>query len=533
MSQTTQKTLLFFIGAVTFAMLLAFGLARINRSKGLPFGILANIEGRVEVKSANKGPWLPPVDEDQIISGSMIRIGSNGTATLKFEGISVKLGPDCEVTTHSEISKNRRTSRWIHLKSGEIRVLSGDTSDEFYVQTDYGRTAINKSSDVIISHPAGQTFATVLVISGSTLMSDTSDSKTRPRQVSPTDGTILINSKSADALWPTHPAFNATFGSKEGHEAVTFSWGGRSDQLKADLLIRNLTTGELTTKDSAEPGVDITLPSGRYSWFLSSRGLVTAPRGFAITGSTAADDLPKTSTATTLAPPPPESPIVPAARDPVPDTAPVAAKPTDSSPSSSTAPTPGLNLNLKLLAPLKNAEIAVNDMAEQRAIWRANGVATAYELNIIGSAGNPSLHFKLEGHRTRQKLALLPPGRYSVQLRAGVGDGEFTPWVESFFDVVQTEVGQLAPTDVTLNTNPDRAPGQILVTWKKSAAPIYQVRVQSPGEPALIKRVKRSKILIPAVKRGQALLSVCALDAQGHIRGCAPEVVLPAPTPLR
>jgi hypothetical protein len=182
---------------------------------------------------------------------------------------------------------------------------------------------------------------------------------------------------------------------------------------------------------------------------------------------------------------------------------------------------------VELVSPKKESEVAVSDVSEQRIVWKTKGPATSFELDVLGSSGNPSLHFTLEGHRTRQKLKALPPGRYAVRLRATIDHETVTPWVESFFDVIQTEAGQLAPSDVTFSANPKQAPGKILIQWKKSSAPFYQLRVLSPGAPALIERLDKSQALIPAPKGGKASVSICALDANGHIRGCAPELTVP------
>ena len=140
------------------------------------------------------------------------------------------------------------------------------------------------------------------------------------------------------------------------------------------------------------------------------------------------------------------------------------------------------------------------------------------------------MRFILEGTRSRQKLTTLPPGRYAVRLRGIAGSGDKAlagEWAESFFDVIQTEAGQMAPTEVKASLYTKEKPSKLLIQWKKSPAPQYQVRVISAGEPATILRSKKSKVILPAPKSGTATVSLCALDANLHIRGCAPDVNVP------
>jgi hypothetical protein len=117
-----------------------------------------------------------------------------------------------------------------------------------------------------------------------------------------------------------------------------------------------------------------------------------------------------------------------------------------------------------------------------------------------------------------------------VRLRgiAGSGDSALAgEWAESFFDVIQTEAGQMAPTEVKGTLDSKETPSKLVIQWRKSPAPKYQVRVISAGEPATIIRAKKSKVVLPAPKSGKATISVCALDANLHIRGCAPDVSIP------
>ena len=117
-----------------------------------------------------------------------------------------------------------------------------------------------------------------------------------------------------------------------------------------------------------------------------------------------------------------------------------------------------------------------------------------------------------------------------MRLRGITGSGEKAlagDWSESFFDVIQTEAGQMAPTEVKATINTSEQPPKLIIQFKKSPAPQYQVRVISPGEPATILRSKKPKIILPAPKSGTATVSVCALDANLHIRGCAPDVNVP------
>ncbi len=542
MKPSPQKLLLFLLGAVTCAMLLAFGLARLNRPSTLPFGSLHSIEGRVEVKSPGSRQWLPPIDDDPVLSGTVIRVGSHGAATLKTDSITIKLGPDSELTTLTHDAKNKSLTRQVHLHSGEIRVIRTEKSPDFVIQTNFGRVIIDSSTDVVLTQPAGQKFATLAVISGST----TIHTDRNTRQITPTSGTVLIDNLTSQGLWATNPQFAEAFAGKEGHEAIVFKWGGRSEQLTGDLLIRNLTSGEMITKESATPGFEVTLPAGSYSWIVKAQGLVTSPRRFQITGhvtndaaetpaatSTAATTT-ATATATTTLPATAvvtESPTQPIAAEPkrqniAPSHVPTSEPTSQAEPVASNNPPPE-NVLLELLAPKKESQVAISDVSELRIVWKTKGPARSFELDVLGSAGNPSLQFSLEGHRTRQRLKPLPPGRYSVRLRANISEGQFTPWVETFFDVIQTEAGQLAPTDVTFTANPQQAPGKILIKWQKSTAPFYQVRVQPAGESARIERVNKSQVLIPLPKSGKAVVSICALDANGHIRGCAPEISVP------
>ena len=187
-------------------------------------------------------------------------------------------------------------------------------------------------------------------------------------------------------------------------------------------------------------------------------------------------------------------------------------------------------IKVKITDPKKSKAIPVTQTSEQRIKWESSGPAESFELEVLGSSGNPSLQFTLEGQRTRQKLTTLPPGRYTIRLRAIHRSGEISQpgeWEETFFDVIQTEAGQLSPTDVSAKLIPHTKPPQLLIQWKKSPAPQYQVRITSDGEEATILRSSKSKIKVPAPKSGTSNISICALDSNLRVRGCAPDVKFP------
>ena len=564
MNRTTQKIVFVLLGVVAIAMTLAFSLARLNRSNTPEFGTLGSIEGRVEVKTPGTGQWLPPIENDHILSGAFIRIGTNGAATLKSNGIKLALGPDSEIIAKVTGTHNRSETKSIHLHAGEIKVILNEKTSDFAIETDFGKLTTNPASELVLTHPAGQSFATLTVISGSAAITSGSDT----RQITPESGTVVVDNASRKALWAMTPGFEEVFAGKEGHDAIVFKWGGHEDQLIGNVLIRNLNTGEMTTLEGVRPGSEFTLPSGSYTWVVNAQGLVTSPRRFQIAGSAGNQRPPASNASANVTELPTELPtetqkpqgtptsnptqgnhtLVPVPQavspEPKPEANPDPQSKKDSQnqsqqgfkqddaqePKSETKTSESStlqNVTIHLIAPKKESEVAITDVAELRVIWQVKGQPASFELEVLGSIGNPSMHFTLDGHRTRQKLKALPPGRYSVRLRAQLSTDQFTPWAETFFDVIQTEAGQLAPTDISFDVNPQKFKGKIMIVWKKSAAPSYQVRVQSPGELAVIQRVRKSQIVIPMPKNGNAMVSICALDANGHIRGCAPEILVP------
>jgi FecR protein len=499
---------------------------------GPDLGKFSVIDGRVEFRKLGSRDWHSPIEGDDAESGIQIRVGTNGSATIRDEHHQIILGPDTDIS--SAWKKNQIS---IQLQSGEVAFtkIAGDYN--YVISTEFGQVQASEPASFLVTRSAGSYFASVVHENGLAVVEQNGTSRELNEKSEP----LMLSSKNVQGLWLLTPHPEEALPSREGHAAVVFTWGetnyptsSEETDDSSNILIRNLNTGEMITRDEVRSGSQMTLPAGSYSWTVNSRQLITSTRRFHITGMSSEDvrslpavgtEVEKAENADNI-----EEAEVNAPSEPV-EAAPGAAPEATPSAAPETAPEASAEMPaLKIVEPHKSAQIPISAVAEQRVRWQSSGQAESLELQIVGSSGNPSLQFAPAGSRTRQKLSLLPPGRYTVKLRAILGSGtakRYGDWYESFFDVIQTEVGQLAPTDVSAKFAKPNNHSEIVIQWKKSAAPLYRVKVTGMNEASMVQVVNKSKITLAAPKSGSATISICALDANRQIRGCAPDIKWP------
>ncbi len=506
---------------------MTFVVSRHKRSQaGADLGTFSAVTGRVEIRSVTGHTWINPVVGDIAASGVDIRVGRDASATIESGHHQIVLGPNTDIS-----SSRNQLALIITLQSGELQFkkTNGETRDT--VATDFGNILTDIPSSFIVSRPAGALFA--VVTPQSAIITVEQHGVGRP--IKPDAPPVVLASKHVAALWLLEPAPEIVLPSVEGHAPVIFSWGeARNADANAlapkdsVILIRNLTTGEMTTYENVHSQIEYTLPAGSFSWVVTSGDVVSSTRRFHISSSSAqvakqASELPPAPKTI----PPEIAPQESAAEIPEPVAEPVK---TEAPKTETESPEPTVPSTVKLILPHKGLEIPFSKIAEQRIQWLATGQPESFELDILGSSGNPSLHFTLLGHRTRQKLQLLPPGRYSVRMRAVTGKDEAKvtgEWADSFFDVIQTEIGQLSPQNVRYERITISKNSVINVNWDKGAAPQYRVKMMAINEPATIVITKKQKVSLRAQTSSKVVISVCALDANKQIRGCAPDVSIP------
>ena len=545
MTQKLKKYYLFAILTLLVFLVAIFAMSRFYSPKStLPLGEFKVTDGRVEGRTKGTREWTILNPGDKAYTGMDIRVGSNGSATLRDDHFQLVMSPDTNISTKTSTGLIE-----LRLESGEIKIETASTDVSYLLATEFGSAQFGANTGITLTKPAQKSYAVVSVQKGEVDLkyNEASRSHKKDSRLTPEMGAKILSSSTQSALWLVSPGPEDVIAGKEGFAALSLLWSGT--ELPGNLLLRNLTSGEMMTRENSASGMEITLPAGSYSWVINSGGSVTSPRRFHIAGNN--------GDAPVITPLPAQI-----AETPAPEQTPPATPSMEETPKQAEAHNPPENVSeppqnlpenpqtkpvesespkaedstprdvpeVKLLEPKKGAEIPVSAIAERRITWSVTKRADTLELEVLGSAGNPSLRFTLEGTRSRQKLTTLPPGRYAVRLRGISGKEEnavASEWTERFFDVIQTEAGQMAPTAVKAALNTTGNPMKLIIQFKKSPAPQYQVRVISAGEPATIIRTKKPKVVLPAPKSGQATVSVCALDANLHIRGCAPDVSVP------
>jgi hypothetical protein len=531
MTPNSKKIALIMSIFLTVLFASTFAISRRQRGEmGEDLGVFSAISGRVEMRASTSRTWINPALSKPAPSGVGIRVGS-GSATISNTHGQIKLGPDTDISTRW---KNKKLE--ITLHSGEIEFIKNDGLPEVSISTDFGDVLMSEPASFIVSRPPGAKFAVVIPRSG--LISVAQHSESRP--IVAGSSPVVLSAKNVSAIWALDPAPGINLDSIEGHQAVTFSWAearylvdSKSATTLPSILIRNLATGEMVVQENAESPAEYTLPSGPYSWVVRIGEMVTSPRLFQITGtsiqSASADEPRPEKILPEAVDPQPQNPL-PVSEDstpPAPSTPRVDPEPTAASAATIKNSVPA---TVALLLPHKGVEIPFSMISEQRVQWKATGSPESFELDILGSAGNPSLHFTLLGHRTRQKLMLLPPGRYTVRIRTttGVAPAQVSSdWVESFFDVVQTEAGQLSPQNIEYKVTSVNKRSVITVIWDKGPAPQYQIKMTAASLPTTLILTKRHKATLKLPESGNASISVCALDANKRVRGCAPDIHIP------
>lgn len=498
------------IGLAAIAATVFFA-ARYERARTIrPVGRIGEVDGRVEVREQHGKTWRSIGANDSMMPGSIIKIGAGSMAKVVGPMGSIVAGPDSSLQIDA-----LKDGLNINLEVGEIVVKHGSIPGILSITLQSGTLAVKSLAEIVVSKPAGQIFAVIEARSGEATVQPNNG---EPTTVTSTNSPFLFGSAKDPAIWVQSPEPEQVFIAKEGFSAVLFSWNANKSSGSANILIRNLETGEMTIHESASNRDDVTLPSGSYSWALNTGGLISASRRFHIKGAlpqeVSSSDTKSTVTVRNLASTNPlenttdQNGIKPQSEKP-----PVLERP-----------------KIKLIEPAEGASIPVEGITEQRVHWSTTGDVDSIDLEILGSSGNPAKQFTLEGDRTRRRLPALPPGRYTVRVRANGSRGDATassPWAETFFDVVQTEAGQLAPSDVKVSTTKKGSVPYILVEWSKSTAPRYQVTLITDDAPAKVARTTKSQVLLNFPKDPVKEIEVCALDANLQVRGCAPKVEEP------
>jgi hypothetical protein len=505
MTQNNKKYYTFAVATLIILLAAIFAISRWSKSiVTLPIGTFAVTDGRIETRTAGTRDWVTASEGDKATTGVEIRVGGSASATIRGETLKIIISPDSNITTKGSAGLIE-----LRVESGELKIETGTVDVSFAITTDFGQVQLNGDTTLTVTKPAGKPYAVVIVQKGEATLKY-EDGRARDKIASkqtPEMAPKVLSTSTQQALWLISPGPEDIIAGKEGFAAMSLQWGGNGEP--GNVLLRNLTSGEMITHENVLPNFEVTLPTGSYSWVVNSAGAVTTPRRFHITGQN------EDAAATTLVPADKaETPAEPKPTD----------APTEDAPPEREAPA------VKILEPKKGILIPVSAIAEKRVAWSVTAPADSLELEVLGSSGNPSLRFTLDGKRSRQKLTPLPPGRYAVRLRGITGSGEKSlagDWSESFFDVIQTEAGQMAPTEVKATLDKTDKPSKLFIQWQKSPARQYQVRVISAGEPATIIRSKKPKVVLTAPKSGTATISVCALDANLHIRGCAPDINVP------
>ena len=545
MTQNNKKY--YTVAALTLLILMAvtYTLSKLSMPKvTLPLGQFIVTDGLIEARTTGTHDWVIVSEGDKAFTGIEIRVGNNASATIHDERHQITVSPDSNITT-----KGLPGLIELGVERGELKIETASTDVAYAVMTDFGQVELSSNTTLTVTRPAGKPYAVVIVQKGEAKL-NYKDARRRNKSSTKLTSDMppkVISTSTQHALWLTSPGPEDIIPGNEGFAALALKWSGNEPH--GNVLLRNLSSGEMITHESVPSDFEVTLPAGSYSWVVNSDGAVTTPRRFHITGQRAEADALTTQPAQIAeAQPAVPTPITPSSTQaaPKPAKAETAKAPEQTSEPAKT-PAAGAEASkseaqkdetpaereapaVKLLEPKKGTQIPVSAIGEKRIAWIVKSPANTLEIEVLGSSGNPSLRFILEGTRSRQKLTTLPPGRYAVRLRGIAGSGDKAlagEWAESFFDVIQTEAGQMAPTEVKASLYTKEKPSKLLIQWKKSPAPQYQVRVISAGEPATILRSKKSKVILPAPKSGTATVSLCALDANLHIRGCAPDVNVP------
>jgi hypothetical protein len=505
-----SSIILIIIGLIALATTLFFA-ARYRRiNENSVIGRISDLDGRIEIRDARSQAWKPAASNDPILSDSSLKTGPGGMLKIVGPMGSVLAGPDTSI----EIESSQAATR-IHLLSGEITVKHGSIPGNLLVVTPFGSLNLSSLAEMIVSRPAGQQFALVEARAGEAKATPSSGEATL---VSSLNSPFLLSNPKDPAIWINSPAPEQFIIAKEGFAAVLFSWHSNKPLGNANILVRNLATGEMTIHEASKAREDITLASGSYSWSVNTGGLISGSRRFHVKGDTPTDGIAdrkiasvarKVATSDSTA----DATKEPSAIKPQSEAAPVLERP-----------------KIKIVEPTEGLSIPVESLTEQRVHWSATGDVDSIDLEILGSSGNPAKQFTLEGDRTRRRLPALPPGRYTVRVRAnGIRDDvtASSAWAETFFDVVQTEPGQLAPSDVKVSTTKKGNTPYILIEWSKSTAPRYQVTMTTSDAPAKVARTTKSQVLLNMPKDTVKDIEVCALDANLQVRGCAPKIEEP------
>jgi hypothetical protein len=484
--------------------------ARYYRSRATqPVGRISEIDGRVEVRDERDQSWRGIGAGDAILNSSTLKIGPSGMAKISGPMGSFIAGPDTSLKIQT---KDNDTT--VTLESGELMVRHGTNPGNLYISTSLGQVGLASKTEIVISKPAGHNFSVIEAKSGEAkVLRPGEAAKALTTMTSP----LLLADAKVLAIWIKSPEPEMIIPSKEGFAAVAFAWHANKNTGPANILIRNIETGEMVIHESTNHRDDVTLPAGSYSWSLNTGGLISTTRRFHIKGEAnpevAKSEKLDSSTNRQIAAQKPDDTAADTKLKPQSTKPPILEKPT-----------------IRLIEPKEGASISVDALTEQRVYWETKGDVDSIDLEILGSSGNPAKQFTLEGDRTRRRLPALPPGRYTVRVRANGSQGDVTassPWAETFFDVVQTEAGQLAPTDIKVSTTKKGSVSYILVEWSKSAAPRYQVTLTTAESPAKVARTIKSQVMLNIPKDPVTGIEVCALDANLQVRGCAPKVENP------
>ena len=529
MNRDALKKSVMSMGGILFLVaVVSFAISKFRHSAPpIDFGKAEALDGRVEVRHLRAEDWKDISEGDIIQTETKLRVLMNASLSLSGHGRSLIIGPDSliDLTSVDAIPI-------IKVEAGEVLVGIRSDKTKAIVETEFGSVTAENNSSFIVTHAFGTNFAIVRVLRGVT----TVHQKNKIFSVSSESEPAFLSHEETKGIWSISPLPEDIYIGKEGHAAVIFSWKSKAAATHGTILLRNLGTGEMTIHESQTTSAGLTLPSGIYSWSINSDGLVTTSRRFQISGDAPNDVAAKN----TLDPTKPtyEPPV---SGEETETTQKISQEELDhradktfldenKDKPQSIAPPVVETPKISLTAPAKESKFTVKDVSTERIRWTTSGTVDSIDLDILGSSGNPSMQFTLNGDRTRRRLPELPPGRYTVRIRANAGSGNVkasSPWSETFFDVIQTIPGQLAPTDVKVKVSKYRQKNYLLINWEKSSARHYQVTVQSDQMPATILKSEKAKVATVMPKSGKASVVVCALDANQQVRGCAQEVKVP------
>jgi hypothetical protein len=488
-----------------FALLITvYAAARLGRSDDRNIlGRISEHDGPAELydNDAQRSQGLS--QGDQITTNrSVIKTGPGSMTKISSLLGTIVIGPDSSARFSGDAD-----AVTVRLDSGELIVRRGTNSGVIAITSTAGEVQLLSPSNMIISRPAGQSFAVIEVSEGEVSLSGSS----KPHlTLTPINTPHLLSTTSQSAIWIKTPPPEEVFFAKEGFAAVEFSWQSNISSDNANLLIRDLKTGELSIHEATKGTNHVTLAAGTYAWSVNTGGIISAPRRFHIKGASGETDPQLAKSTLTSTKDGPELSASQNSLKPQSEKSPEFDKP-----------------SLKIVEPASGAKVPVDFVADQRIQWTTKGQVDSIDLEIFGSSGNPVKQYTLEGDRTRRRLPALPPGRYTVRVRANGIRGDDTassPWAETFFDVVQTESGQLAPSDIKVSKSMKGDVPYLLIEWSRSQAPRYQVTVRASDAAVKVARTTKSQVLLNMPENPIQDIEVCALDANLQVRGCAPKV---------